>query len=354
MVESRGRGAVRRSDARRRGVRPRADAGRDQRHQRARRRGRQAAVELEAAPADERRARQRRRLQCAGRADRGLPITEKQSATRRSARSRAARRRRSPAARRRSGPPTQVESEFFKLESNIVRQRILDGEPRIDGRDIKTVRPITRQGRRAAAHARLGAVHARRDAGAGRDHARHRRATRRSSTRSKASAASRSCSTTTSRRSRVGETGMMGSPKRREIGHGNLARRGVAAVMPDMDEIPVRHPRRLGNPRVERLELDGVRLRHQPVADGRGRADQGAGGRRRDGPGARRRAASRCSPTSSATRITSATWTSRSPARKDGVTALQMDIKVEGITPRDHEGRARRRPATAACTSSAR
>ena len=33
--------------------------------------------------------------------------------------------------------------EFFKLESNIVRRRILDGEPRIDGRDVSTVRPIT-------------------------------------------------------------------------------------------------------------------------------------------------------------------------------------------------------------------
>jgi polyribonucleotide nucleotidyltransferase len=36
----------------------------------------------------------------------------------------------------------------------------------------------------------------------------------------------------------VGETGMMGSPKRREIGHGNLARRGVSAVMPDMTAFP--------------------------------------------------------------------------------------------------------------------
>jgi len=34
----------------------------------------------------------------------------------------------------------------------------------------------------------------------------------------------------------VGETGMMGSPKRREIGHGNLARRGIAAVLPTMEE----------------------------------------------------------------------------------------------------------------------
>ena len=36
----------------------------------------------------------------------------------------------------------------------------------------------------------------------------------------------------------VGETGMMGSPKRREIGHGNLAKRGVKAVMPDMEKFP--------------------------------------------------------------------------------------------------------------------
>jgi polyribonucleotide nucleotidyltransferase len=36
----------------------------------------------------------------------------------------------------------------------------------------------------------------------------------------------------------VGETGMMGSPKRREIGHCNLARRGIAAVMPDMTTFP--------------------------------------------------------------------------------------------------------------------
>jgi len=36
----------------------------------------------------------------------------------------------------------------------------------------------------------------------------------------------------------VGETGMMSGPKRREIGHGNLARRGVSAVMPDMEKFP--------------------------------------------------------------------------------------------------------------------
>ncbi|MDK6296233.1 polyribonucleotide nucleotidyltransferase, partial [Gardnerella swidsinskii] len=36
----------------------------------------------------------------------------------------------------------------------------------------------------------------------------------------------------------VGETGMIGSPKRREIGHGRLAKRGVAAVMPSLAEFP--------------------------------------------------------------------------------------------------------------------
>ncbi len=36
----------------------------------------------------------------------------------------------------------------------------------------------------------------------------------------------------------VGETGFVGSPKRREIGHGRLAKRGVQAVLPNMDEFP--------------------------------------------------------------------------------------------------------------------
>ena len=36
----------------------------------------------------------------------------------------------------------------------------------------------------------------------------------------------------------VGETGMVGAPKRREIGHGRLARRGVQAVLPTMHEFP--------------------------------------------------------------------------------------------------------------------
>jgi polyribonucleotide nucleotidyltransferase len=130
-----------------------------------------------------------------------------------------------------------VEDAFFKLESKIVRQRILNGEPRIDGRDTVTVRPIT---------VKVGVL----------------KRTHGSAlfTRGETQALVVTTLGTTrdaqiidalegERREpfmlhynfppfSVGETGMMGSPKRREIGHGNLARRGVKAVMPDMDTFP--------------------------------------------------------------------------------------------------------------------
>jgi polyribonucleotide nucleotidyltransferase len=131
----------------------------------------------------------------------------------------------------------QVDEQFFKLESNIVRQRILNGEARIDGRDTKTVRPIT---------VKVGVL----------------KRTHGSAlfTRGETQALVVTTLGTTrdaqiidalegERREpfmlhynfppfSVGETGMMGSPKRREIGHGNLARRGVKAVMPDMTTFP--------------------------------------------------------------------------------------------------------------------
>ena len=151
--------------------------------------------------------------------------------------------------------------QLFKLESNIVRQRILNGEPRIDGRDVKTVRPITMKvgvlprthGSALFTRGETQALVVPRSAPA---------AMRRSSTPS-----------TGERREpfmlhynfppfSVGETGMMGSPKRREIGHGNLARRGVAAVMPDMETLPLRDPRGVRDSRVQRLELHGQRLRN--------------------------------------------------------------------------------------------
>jgi polyribonucleotide nucleotidyltransferase len=130
-----------------------------------------------------------------------------------------------------------VDSALFKLESNIVRQRILNGEPRIDGRDFKTVRPITiKVGLLPRTHG--SALFTRGETQA-------LVVTTLGTTRD----AQIIDALTGERREpfmlhynfppfSVGETGMMGSPKRREIGHGNLARRGVAAMMPDMETFP--------------------------------------------------------------------------------------------------------------------
>jgi polyribonucleotide nucleotidyltransferase len=128
-------------------------------------------------------------------------------------------------------------TQLFNLESSIVRDRILNGEPRIDGRDFKTVRPITiKTGTLPRTHGSAlftrGETQAMVTAtlGTGRD-------------------AQIIDALEGERREpfmlhynfppfSVNETGMMGSPKRREIGHGNLARRGIAAVLPKMDEFP--------------------------------------------------------------------------------------------------------------------
>ena len=81
-----------------------------------------------------------------------------------------------PGRRRGRAYTKQQFGEVFKdLQAKVVRWNILDTGTRIDGRDVKTVRPIVCGGRLPAAHARLGAVHPRRDAGAGRRDARHRR-----------------------------------------------------------------------------------------------------------------------------------------------------------------------------------
>ncbi len=131
----------------------------------------------------------------------------------------------------------EIEAAVGKLEKRIVRGRIIDGHPRIDGRDTRTVRPIdvkagvlarthgsalfTRGETQALAITTLGTA---RDAqiidaieGERKEHFMlHYNFPP-------------YC---------VGETGMVGSPKRREIGHGRLAKRGVAAVMPSVEEFP--------------------------------------------------------------------------------------------------------------------
>jgi polyribonucleotide nucleotidyltransferase len=131
----------------------------------------------------------------------------------------------------------QIDDQLFKLESKIVRERILNGEPRIDGRDSTTVRPITiKVGVLPRTHGSALFTRGETQAlvvttlGTGRD-------------------AQIIDALEGERREpfmlhynfppfSVGETGMMSGPKRREIGHGNLARRGVQAVMPDMEKFP--------------------------------------------------------------------------------------------------------------------
>jgi polyribonucleotide nucleotidyltransferase len=131
----------------------------------------------------------------------------------------------------------QVGGEFFNLEYRLVRERILEGHPRIDGRDTKTVRPIkVRTGMLARTHGSALFTRGETQAlvvttlGTGRD--------------------AQIIDGLTGERKEafmlhynfppfsVGETGMMGSPKRREIGHGNLAKRGVKAVMPGLEKFP--------------------------------------------------------------------------------------------------------------------
>jgi len=130
-----------------------------------------------------------------------------------------------------------VGDELYQLEYRIVRDRVLSGESRIDGRDNKTVRPISVEvGVLPRTHGSALFTRGETQAlvvttlGTGRD--------------------AQIIDALAGERKEpfmlhynfppfsVGETGMMGSPKRREIGHGNLARRGIAAVMPDMARFP--------------------------------------------------------------------------------------------------------------------
>ncbi len=131
----------------------------------------------------------------------------------------------------------EVDDQLFWLEYRLVRGRILDGKPRIDGRDTRTVRPIRAEvGLLPRAHGSALFTRGETQAlvtttlGTGRD-------------------AQIVDALIGERREpfmlhynfppySVGETGFMSSPKRREIGHGNLARRGVAALMPDLTEFP--------------------------------------------------------------------------------------------------------------------
>ena len=131
----------------------------------------------------------------------------------------------------------QVGAEFSNLEYRLVREQVLAGKPRIDGRDNKTVRAINiRTGVLARTHGSALFTRGETQAlvvttlGTGRD--------------------AQIIDGLMGEKKEpfmlhynfppfsVGETGMMGSPKRREIGHGNLAKRGVKAVMPGVEKFP--------------------------------------------------------------------------------------------------------------------
>uniref|UniRef100_UPI00352174F3 polyribonucleotide nucleotidyltransferase n=1 Tax=Acidithiobacillus ferrivorans TaxID=160808 RepID=UPI00352174F3 len=124
-----------------------------------------------------------------------------------------------------------------KIETSIVRGRILDGAPRIDGRDSRTVRPITieagvlprthgsalftRGETQALVVATLGTKGDEQIIDALQGESRDRFMLHYNFPPFS-----------------TGETGMVGSPKRREIGHGRLAKRAIAAVLPSNSEFP--------------------------------------------------------------------------------------------------------------------
>ena len=130
-----------------------------------------------------------------------------------------------------------VKGAVGKLEKKTVRERIISGESRIDGRDTSTVRPITiRTGVLPRAHGSALFTRGETQAlvvttlGTERD-------------------AQLIDSLSGSYKEQfmlhynfppycVGETGRVGGTKRREVGHGKLAKRGVSAVMPDSEGFP--------------------------------------------------------------------------------------------------------------------
>ena len=225
----------------------------------------------------------------------------------------------------------QVETELFKLESNIVRQRVLNGEPRIDGRDHKTVRPITvKVGVLPRTHG--SALFTRGETQA-------LVVTTLGTTRD----AQIIDALEGERREpfmlhynfppfSVGETGMMGSPKRREIGHGNLARRGVMAVMPDMTTFP--YVIRIVS---EILESNGSSSMASVCGTSLSLMDAGVPIK---GPvaGVAMGLVLEGGRFKVLTDILGdedhlGDMDFKVAGTKDGVTALQMDIKVEGVTP---------------------
>ena len=134
------------------------------------------------------------------------------------------------------GPNSQTVKDIcFNLESKIVRTQILEGEPRIDGRDTRTVRPISiRTGVLPRVHGSALFTRGETQAmvvatlGTARDEQRIDALMGEYSDRFMLHYNMPPYAT--------GETGRVGTPKRREIGHGRLAKRALVAVLPSHEE----------------------------------------------------------------------------------------------------------------------
>ena len=129
----------------------------------------------------------------------------------------------------------EIGSILFDLEARIVRSQILEGEPRIDGRDTRTVRPITiRNSVLPRTHGSALFTRGETQAlvvatlGTARDEQKIDALMGEYSDRFMLHYNMPPFAT--------GETGRVGSPKRREIGHGRLAKRALQAALPAPDE----------------------------------------------------------------------------------------------------------------------
>ena len=129
----------------------------------------------------------------------------------------------------------EVHGILFELEAHLVRSQILAGEPRIDGRDTRTVRPIEiRQGVLPRTHG--SALFTRGETQA--------LVTTTLGTKQDEQIIDGLCEESHDRFMlhynmppfATGETGRVGSPKRREIGHGRLAKRALKAVLPSAED----------------------------------------------------------------------------------------------------------------------
>ncbi|MDR7294807.1 polyribonucleotide nucleotidyltransferase [Pelomonas aquatica] len=131
----------------------------------------------------------------------------------------------------------EVEGLLFEIEARIVRSQILAGEPRIDGRDTRTVRPIEiRNGILPRTHGSAlftrGETQALVVATLGTD----RDAQRIDALDGEFE--DRFMMHYNMPPFATGETGRVGSPKRREIGHGRLAKRALIAALPSKEDFP--------------------------------------------------------------------------------------------------------------------